>query len=77
MALAISIRSPNNWVISLTYGVSPQPAQAPEYSNNGCSNCEPLTVSALTMVRSRSGMLEEEVVVLPLALRGGPAWAPC
>ena len=32
MALATSSRSPNSWLISLRYGVSPQPAQAPENS---------------------------------------------
>ena len=36
-------RSPKSWVSSLTYGVSPQPAQAPENSKSGCRNCEPLT----------------------------------
>ena len=35
MAFATSIRSPNNCVISLIYGVSPQPEQAPENSNSG------------------------------------------
>ena len=45
VALAIIILSPNNWVTSLAYGVSPQPAQAPEYSSNGCSNWLPLTVA--------------------------------
>ena len=29
-ALAIIMRSPKSWVTSLAYGVSPQPAQAPE-----------------------------------------------
>jgi len=45
VAFAIYIRSPNNCVINLAYGVSPQPAQAPENSNNGCSNWLPLTVN--------------------------------
>ena len=35
VALATTMRSPNSWVNSLTYGVSPQPAQAPENSNKG------------------------------------------
>ena len=35
MALATIMRSPNSWVTSLTYGVSPQPAHAPENSNSG------------------------------------------
>jgi hypothetical protein len=29
VALAMIIRSPKSWVASLTYGVSPHPAQAP------------------------------------------------
>ena len=40
MALAMMARSPNSWLISLTYGVSPQPAQAPENSNSGWRNCD-------------------------------------
>ena len=43
VVFATIIRSPNNWVNSFTYGVSPQPAHAPENSSNGCSNWEPLT----------------------------------
>ncbi len=35
VALATIMRSPNSWVTSLTYGVSPQPAHAPENSNSG------------------------------------------
>ena len=38
VALATIMRSPKSWVISLMYGVSPQPAQAPENSNRGCAN---------------------------------------
>ena len=38
VALATISRSPNNWVINFTYGVSPQPEQAPENSNNGVAN---------------------------------------
>ena len=44
VALATISRSPNNWEINFTYGVSPQPAQAPENSNNGCANCEFFTL---------------------------------
>ena len=44
VALATIIRSPNNWVTSFTYGVSPQPEQAPENCSSGCSNWEPFTV---------------------------------
>ena len=45
MALATSSRSPNSWLISLRYWVSPQPAQAPENSNSGWRTWEPLIVS--------------------------------
>ena len=38
VALAIIMRSPTSCVTSLAYGVSPQPAQAPENSSKGCSN---------------------------------------
>ncbi len=44
VAFAIIIRSPNSWVISLTYGVSPHPGQAPLYSSNGCMNWLPFSV---------------------------------
>ena len=43
VALATTMRSPNSWVTSLTYGVSPQPAQAPENSNRGFLNWLSLT----------------------------------
>src|ERR1041384_1297924 len=56
VALAITERSPNNWETSFTYGVSPQPAQAPLNSNNGRSNCEFLMVDGLNNLRSRSGI---------------------
>ena len=55
MALATVSRSPNSWDNSLTYGVSPQPAQAPENSNRGSSSCEPLIVATSTRARSISG----------------------
>ena len=45
VALAIIMRSPKSCVMSLAYGVSPQPAQAPENSMSGCSNWLPMTVS--------------------------------
>ena len=44
VALATIILSPNNWVISLAYGVSPHPAHEPENSSKGLSNWLPLTV---------------------------------
>ena len=60
MALPINIRSPKNCVSSLTYGVSPQPAQAPENSNSGSNSCEPLIVSGLTFERSTSGIVRKK-----------------
>src|SRR6476619_1108716 len=36
-------RSPNICVNNFTYGVSPQPEHAPEYSNNGSMNCVDFT----------------------------------
>jgi hypothetical protein len=52
------------------YGVSPQPAQAPEYSKSGCRNCEPLTSALRSFVRSgRAG--QEELVVRALGSRSG------
>ena len=48
------------------YGVSPQPAQAPENSNSGCSACEPLTESCGSRSRSSSGMDRKKSHVRPL-----------
>src|SRR5512147_2307369 len=56
VAFATTARSPNNCETNFTYGVSPQPAQAPENSNNGRSNCEFLIVDGLINLRSRSGI---------------------
>ena len=55
MALAMSSRSPKSCVSSLRYGVSPQPAQAPEYSNSGSRNCELLWSIRVISVRLVSG----------------------
>ena len=44
VAFATSMRSPNSWVTSLMYGVSPQPEQAPENSIRGWENWLPFTV---------------------------------
>src|SRR5665648_275705 len=55
VAFAIRVRSPNSCESSLTYGVSPQPAHAPENSNRGSSSCEFLMVLGLNNVRSASG----------------------
>src|SRR6266496_4505775 len=48
VALAIIARSPNNWLSSFRYGVSPQPAQAPENSNSGSRSW-----TFLTLVQAR------------------------
>jgi len=54
-------------VRSLTYGVSPHPAHAPEYSKSGCMNCAPFT-SILIAGTVHLGQVEEEGVVRALAL---------
>jgi len=59
VAFATTIRSPTSWLSSFTYGVSPQPEQAPENSNNGCSSCEPFTVLVRSLVRSVLGMVRK------------------
>src|SRR5208283_2612657 len=59
VALAITIRSPNNCVANLIYGVSPHPAQAPENSNNGCNAWEERTVDIFTKLRSSSGIFKK------------------
>src|SRR6185369_4546948 len=55
VALATNNRSPNIWLNNLMYGVSPHPAQAPENSNSGCSNCASLTVDGFRSLRLASG----------------------
>src|SRR6476620_475039 len=55
VALATIILSPNNWVNNFRYGVSPHPEQAPENSNKGWKNCEPLTVFLLILSLPTSG----------------------
>src|SRR5215469_1192975 len=49
-------QSPNICVISLMYGVSPQPAHAPENSNSGSSNCASFTCVSEIWSRSMSGI---------------------
>ena len=58
------------------YGVSPQPAQAPEYSKSGSRNCVPLT-SSLIVVAVGLGQVEEERVVLALRARAAAAAGSC
>src|SRR5688500_11808415 len=71
VALAITDRSPNSCETSFTYGVSPQPAQAPLNSNNGRSSCEFLIVEGLISLRSRSGISMKKSQFLVSASRNG------
>ena len=72
MALATIIRSPNIWVTSLMYGVSPQPAQAPENSNSGRFSWLPLTVagsmSAFGHFRQVQEVLDVGLLLIPQCL---------
>ncbi len=56
VALATRIRSPNIWVSSFRYGVSPQPEHAPENSKSGSRSCEPFTDAMSIVRRSGSGI---------------------
>src|SRR6266542_6974033 len=60
VALATTVRSPNNCVISLMYGVSPQPEQAPENSNSGWRSWESLTRLRVSALRSVSGIFRKK-----------------
>src|ERR1022692_824509 len=74
VALAIMARSPNNWESTLRYGVSPQPAQAPENSNSGCRNWVPRTVPKSTRDRSLTGRVSKNAMFSrPAASSGSPA----
>ena len=64
MALATVARSPNSWVSSLMYGVSPQPAHAPGNSNSGCRNWVPRTVPKSTRERSLTGSASKNSTLL-------------
>src|SRR5579883_3258118 len=59
VALAISSRSPKSCVSNLMYGVSPQPAHAPENSNSGSRSCESFTCESESFWRSSSGRLRK------------------
>src|ERR1043166_10321647 len=71
VAFAMTERSPNSCETNLTYGVSPQPAQAPLNSNNGRSNWECLIVDGLTNFRSISGMDMKKSQFLASCSRSG------
>src|SRR5512139_1857779 len=64
-------RSPNSCDISLRYGVSPQPEQAPENSNSGRSSWEFLIVEGLMSLRSRSGIFMKKSQFLSSLSRNG------
>ena len=66
MALATISRSPNSCESSLRYGVSPQPAQAPENSNSGSRNWVPRTVPKSTRERSVAGSVSKNAMLLAL-----------
>ena len=66
--MATSSRSPNSWVSSRRYGVSPQPAQAPEYSNSGVRYCTPRTSDASRPAGLLSGRVAKNARLRALAL---------
>src|SRR5271165_941095 len=75
VAFATSNRSPNNCVSNFTYGVSPQPAQAPENSNSGSSNCESFTWPCDNRLRSNSGSPRKYSQLTLSVLRSGSCGA--
>src|SRR5690242_4314424 len=68
----MSNRSPKSWVKSMRYGVSPQPAHAPEYSKSGSRNCEALWSSRTTSARCEQ--VQEKIVIGPLSLHQRRLW---
>src|SRR5512138_1620900 len=71
VALATTIRSPNNCDASLMYGVSPQPEQAPLNSKVGCSSCTSLTAVGFRPRRSASGSDRKKSQFLASLSRSG------
>ena len=71
MALATISRSPNSCESSLRYGVSPQPAQAPENSNSGSRNWVPRTVPKSTRDRSAAGRVSKNAMLSRSAATSG------
>ena len=53
------------------YGVSPQPAQAPENSNSGCRNWVPRTVPKSTRDRSATGSVSKNAMLSRSAATSG------
>src|SRR5512133_2900740 len=67
----MTVRSPKSCDTSLTYGVSPQPAQAPENSNRGCRSCEFLTVVGGVAQGSPSGRVWKKSQLTASVSRSG------
>src|SRR5271157_1329610 len=65
------MRSPKSCVINFTYGVSPQPEQAPENSNSGGSNCTSFTWLGERILRSIPRMLMKNSQLAASASRMG------
>ena len=53
------------------YGVSPQPAQAPENSNSGSRNCVPRTVPKSSRERSIAGSVSKKAMLSRSAATSG------
>ena len=53
------------------YGVSPQPEQAPENSNSGCSNCTSFTWPCESASRSVSGIFRKKSQLAASGSRSG------
>src|SRR5258708_1111371 len=71
VALATSMRSPNNCVASLIYGVSPQPEQAPENSNSGGKSWLFLIAARFKCVGSTSGSVWKKSQLATSCSRSG------
>ena len=63
-----SARSPNSWLTSLMYGVSPLAAQAPENSEQGLEELDVLDEAQVQPAPIGLGQAEEEAPVLGLLL---------
>ena len=63
--------SPQIWVRSLTYGVSPQPAHAPENSNSGLLSWLSRSLRVSSFAGSTSGRLRKNFQFSASVLRSG------
>src|SRR5579871_457764 len=75
VALAMMARSPKSWLISLMYGVSPHPAQAPENSNRGCRSWLSFTRLWVRRRRSISGIFRKKSQLAASGSRSGACGA--